>query len=276
MRAPATRGARRQQTGPLSRSEQTRNLPHLRGHHGAHLPRVAGGLSRRPRPLAQAPPLRRLDLQPSCERLPLGWNSPRADTVVLLRRYAAQAAHHRGVLHVCGHRWPHGRRGIVPRAGLGPHRADRSRRPAASGQRRGVDPVNGRCCPAELTESAPWDGPVTWPSGPGQRLAVVANLTMQLVLGSEAQGVKLPIDFPTIPYPWNRAVIFLANVPIMVLAGAISYWFVVPLPKVEMRRRAAPRRVVRRPRPVLPQTACWCWAWSRTSWPTPDNRSTRT
>jgi hypothetical protein len=72
--------------------------------------------------------------------------------------------------------------------------------------------------------------------GFGPMLAVVASLGMQLVLGSIAPAIKAIVDFPTLEYPWNFAVIFLANVPALGLAAILSGGFVVPRPKVEVRR----------------------------------------
>jgi hypothetical protein len=72
--------------------------------------------------------------------------------------------------------------------------------------------------------------------GAGPVLAVLSSFGSQLVLGGKMEGPGFSVLLGPVPYPWNYASLFIASVPIMVLAAILSGLFVVQLPVAEVAR----------------------------------------
>jgi hypothetical protein len=70
----------------------------------------------------------------------------------------------------------------------------------------------------------------------GPLFAVIGSLAAQLVINGELFGWT-PSFWREIPYPVNYTVLYLATLPLMVLAGLLVNCYAVPLPAVEVRQQ---------------------------------------
>jgi hypothetical protein len=69
--------------------------------------------------------------------------------------------------------------------------------------------------------------------GAGPVLAVLGSLGSDLLLEGQALGFHVP----KLAFPWNYAALFGATAPLMALAALLTYWYLIPLPDVEVSRQ---------------------------------------
>jgi hypothetical protein len=71
----------------------------------------------------------------------------------------------------------------------------------------------------------------------GPLFAVIGSLGSQLLISNEVFGWT-PSHWPQIPYPLNYAVLYGATLPLMLLSAVLVNCYAVPLPAVEVQRKA--------------------------------------